>query len=134
MALLLDEDYDKLACHDVGIEEDEAARFVVFTDFALAPEFYTVANANILVAIPENYNQAGNDMFWTHPRLIRADGQVIPATSNVGDGDNRQYAGQEYCRWSRHWPTNKSGAWRSGIDDIISIYRRVCWALKNPLT
>jgi hypothetical protein len=83
----------------------------------------------VLVVIPPNYPQAGNDMFWTHPHLHRADGRAI---LGVGGGDGRCWNGREFCRWSRHWDGSASGAWRPGRDDIISIYRRIEWALKYP--
>lgn len=132
MALLLDEDYEELRDAGIVIDEDAANRFLVFKDFPLPNGMYTVPHADILVVIPANYNQGGNDMFWTFPRLVKRDGQGIINTNNSGDSDNRTYQGREFCRWSRHWFDNSPSRWRPGRDNAMSIYRRVDDALKNP--
>lgn len=129
--LLLDEDYENLREHGITYEESEPNRFFIFKHLALPDGLYTVAACDALVVIPPNYNQGGNDMFWTFPRPYRADGKPIPAVMDPGGGDSRILDGKEYCRWSRHWPTGP-GTWRPGKDDIISIYRRVVWALERP--
>ncbi len=132
MPLLFDEDYSKLRDRGLSYEESEQQRFFVFTQYKLSSALYTVETCDVLVVIPENYNQAGNDMFWTFPRLYQADGKQIPAVLDPAGGDNRIWREREFCRWSRHWPPGHAGAWRPGKDDIISIYRRVDWALRNP--
>jgi hypothetical protein len=131
MALLLPEDYKKLAERRINYEESEPHRFLIFTAFKLPEKIYTVELCDVLVVIPTNYNQAGNDMLWTNPRLKRATGQPIPASNEAGQGDNRTWNSREFCRWSRHWQA-ASNVWRPGRDDVISIYRRVEWALKHP--
>ncbi len=132
MALLLDDDYAKLADRGIKYEEVEQQRFFIFTNFELTIGMYTVPQCDVLVVIPQNYNQAGNDMFWCSPFLLRADGVPIPQVLPPGGGDNRIYNGREFCRWSRHWNPQSHGVWRPGQDDIISIYRRVARALRNP--
>lgn len=132
MALLLDEDYANLRERGISFEEGDSQRFFVFTDWQLPKEMYGHIQCDVLVVIPPNYNQAGNDMFWTFPRLLRANGAEIPQTLGPGGGDNRIWKGQEFCRWSRHWNPGTPGAWRPGKDNIISIYRRIDWALRNP--
>jgi hypothetical protein len=131
MALLLDGDYQKLSDRALEYEEDAAQRFFVFRSCALPERLYQVTTCDVLVVIPANYNQDGNDMFWTHPRLVRADGRPIPNTGDSG-GDSRVYRGTEFCRWSRHWPAGSAGQWRAGRDDIIAIQRRIHWALSHP--
>jgi hypothetical protein len=131
MALLLDEDYVKLEEMGVTFCEEETQRFLVIRDYMLPKGIYTVATCNILIIIPSNYNQAGNDMFWTYPRLERADGKPITRTNNPGQNDNRQFEGNEYCRWSRHWNEGAS-VWRPGSDDVSTIQRRIEWALNHP--
>lgn len=131
MPLLFDEDYSKLNDHCYAYEEGEQQRFFIFTQFQLPLNLYTAANCDVLVVIPANYNQDGNDMFWTFPRLSRADGKQIPTTLDPGGGDNRIWNNREFCRWSRHWPAG-NGVWRPGKDNIISIYRRIVWALQHP--
>ena len=131
MPLLFDEDYDKLENRGITFEESEQQQFFIFTQFSLPAGLYTTETCDVLVVIPSNYNQDGNDMFWTYPRLCRADGKQIPNVLDPGGGDNRIFNGKEFCRWSRHWPS-APGLWRPGKDDIISIYRRVVWALNHP--
>lgn len=133
MPLLTDEDHEKLRGRGVPFQEDEAARCLVFLSVPLPNGMYQVSSADVLVIIPPNYPDAGNDMLWTYPRLVRADGALIPNTSEPGPhGDNRTFEGREFCRWSRHWQDHRVGRWRPGIDDVISIYRRIEWALNNP--
>ncbi len=131
MPLLLDEDYSKLKDRGLSYEESEQQRFFIFTQHQLLLELYTVATCDVLVVIPANYNQDGNDMFWTFPRLYRSDGKQIPATLDPGGGDSRIWKDREFCRWSRHWQSGL-GVWRPGKDNIISIYRRIEWALRKP--
>lgn len=132
MPLLLDSDYERLREGCLAYEEDAAHRFFVFCSLKLGEAQYQVATCDALVVIPQNYPQAGNDMFWTFPRLRRPDGRQIPATLDPGGGDNRFCNGREFCRWSRHWDPSSSSGWRPGKDDIMTIYRRVVWALKFP--
>jgi hypothetical protein len=132
MSLLFDEDYEKLEQRGFSWEEDPQSRFFIFKDYALPAGMYNVDKCDVLVVIPPNYNHGGNDMFWTYPMLSRKDGKAIPKINTPSMNDNRHYGGREFCRWSRHWHPNTSSAWRPGKDDIISIQRRIEWALKNP--
>jgi len=132
MALLLEDDYVKLTSRSIMFEESEPNRYFIFLSYILLEGLFSSANCDVLVVIPPNYNQGGNDMFWTHPALTRRDGRAIPAANVSGGGDNRNWQGKEYCRWSRHWNPPSPAVWRPGKDDIISIYRRIDWALRNP--
>ncbi len=132
MPLLMDKDYEEMRDAGIIFEEDAGSRFLVFKEVSLPSGLYTAASADVLVVVPANYNQAGNDMFWTFPRLATRDGQPIINTNNPGQNDNRTYQGREFCRWSRHWFDNIASRWRPGRDNAMSIYRRVDAALKNP--
>jgi Prokaryotic E2 family E len=132
MSLLFEEDYAKLKDRGLSYEENEQNRFFIFTQYQLPVELYTVSACDVLVVIPPNYNQAGNDMFWTFPKLVRVDGKPIPNINDPGVGDNRIWKDREFCRWSRHWNPPSPSIWRPGKDDIISIYRRIDWALRKP--
>jgi Prokaryotic E2 family E len=131
MPILLDTDYEELKACGLEFVEDEPNRFLVLTNYQLPDGLYQDKSGDILVIVPQNYNQNGNDMFWTHPRLFRADGKQIPATNEPGSGDNRVYSGKEFCRWSRHWQ-NGSAVWKPGKDTVVTILRRIAWALGNP--
>lgn len=132
MALLLDSDYERLREAGLEFDEDIAQRFFVFLGVRPHEGQYNVPACDVLVVVPPNYPQAGNDMFWTYPRLHRSDGRPIPRVLEPGGGDNRFWKGREFCRWSRHWDPSSPGGWRPGKDDIMSVYRRIEWALKYP--
>lgn len=132
MALLQESDYERLREAGLVFDEGEPQRFFVFLGIRPQEGMYQVPACDVLVVIPPNYPQAGNDMFWTYPRLHRADGRPIPAVTDPGGGDNRVWKGREFCRWSRHWQPSSPGGWRPGKDDIMSIYRRIEWALSRP--
>lgn len=131
MPLLLDDDYHKLNELGISYVEDKGQRFLIFKNYPLPSGLYKNNQCDVLVMIPANYNQGGNDMFWTHPRLLRMDGKPIPQTNEYGGGDNRSFEGRDFCRWSRHW-NQGSSYWRSGEDDVVTIQRRIEWALRNP--
>src|SRR4051812_48933090 len=119
MALLFDEDYEALKQRGIPYEEDEASRFFLFTRYTLPIGLYTIDSCDVLVVIPANYNQEGNDMLWTFPRLYRGDSKDIPNVSNPGPGgDNRICKGREFCRWSRHYnfSAGHPSLWRPGRD------------------
>jgi hypothetical protein len=130
--LLLDSDYESLREAGLTVEEDEARRFLIFLGVKLAEGQYTVPACDVLVIVPPNYPQAGNDMFWTSPPLRRADGLAVLQMMEPGGGDNRFLKDREFCRWSRHWDPSSPGAWRAGKDGVMSIYRRIEWALGHP--
>lgn len=132
MSLLLDSDYERLGDTRLAFDEDTGQRFFIFLGVRLHQGQYDAPTCDVLVVIPPNYPQAGNDMFWTYPRLRRANGHPIPQVLDPGGGDNRFWQGREFCRWSRHWDPSSLGGWRPGKDDIMSIYRRIEWALEHP--
>lgn len=130
MPLLLEKDYAELNERGLAFVEDPSNRFLVLKGFGLPSGIYVQPNCDVLVAIPGNYNQDGIDMFWTFPRLSRTNGAVIPATGEPG-ADSRTFEGNVFCRWSRHW--NQSPVvWRPGKDDVVTIVRRITWALEHP--
>lgn len=134
MALLLDSDYDVLKDSGLKWEEDELNRYLILKNFPLQDGLYVYAEKSlseveVLIVIPSNYNTSGNDMFWTYPPILRADGKTIPAAFVFGQGDARYFAGKEYCRWSRHYNPN---SWSPKVDNIKKIIDRVQWALSNP--
>lgn len=131
MALLLDTDYAALEERGLSYLEDESNRYLVLPDYPLSNGLYHEKSCEILVIIPQNYNQGGIDMLWTHPHLTRLDGKPIPKMNKPGDGDNKIFDGKEFCRWSRHWNSG-SAVWQPGKDDVITILHRVTWALENP--
>ncbi len=131
MPLFLEEDYAALKERDISFVEEEGSRFFIIKDYCLPKGVYKQTSCDVLVMIPHNYPQAGNDMFWTNPQLVRVDGKPIPQTNGPGAGDNRIFQGVEFCRWSRHW-NQGSSVWRPGTDNVVTILRRLDWAFRRP--
>lgn len=135
MRLLLDEDYERLKAQGLEWVEIPEHRFLILKDFPLPEGLYTVSKANILVIIEARYPEAGHDMFWTAPRLVRTDGAAIPQTENSGSASNHKVGDTEYHRWSRHWFDDMAGRWTPGKSNVITITQRITWALNSqPLT
>jgi len=135
MGLLFDFDYEYLKEISQEVEEAEDTRFIIFKNFPLPTGMYVsggspVEAVDVLYIIPENYNTAGGDMFWTYPLLARADGVAIP---NIGTGkpreDSRTHNDREYFRWSRHWHKNP---WKPKKDNVRTIIDRITWAFAHP--
>ncbi len=129
--LLLDDDYGALNERNIEYIEDEGERFIILLNYPLPQKLYGQEKCEVLLIIPKNYNQDGNDMFWTFPRLVRADGKPIPQTHDPGANVNKTYDGREFCRWSRHWNKPPS-TWKPGKDNFLTILRRIEWAFGNP--
>lgn len=131
MPLLLDTDYAELQERGLTYLEDDSQRFLILLGYPLPNGLYHEKSCDVLVIIPQNYNQAGINMLWTFPHLTRVDGKEIPRMNRPGGGDNRNYGGKEFCRWSRHWD-HAPVLWRAGKDNVVTILRRIAWALNNP--
>jgi len=131
MPLLNDTDYVELKERGISYFEDEEQRFLILPDYLLPDGLYHEKSCDVLVIIPQTYNQSGIDMLWTHPHLTRIDGKAIPNMAGPGYNDNRIYKANEFCRWSRHW-NHAPVAWRAGKDNVFTILHRITWALNNP--
>jgi len=97
---------------------------LVFRDYLLPLEKFTVASADILTKLPSNFPDSGPDMFWAKPRVLLApDGRFANCTDV-----NETFLGESWQRWSRHWNTLP---WHSGIDGIDTVYWRIRKALEE---
>lgn len=132
MPLLLDEDYVRLQTQGLQWEEVPERRFLILIGFPLPEGLYTVPKADVLVIIEGRYPEAGHDMLWTAPRLVRTDGVTIPAIENSGSQNNHKVGDTEYHRWSRHWD-DTPGRWVPGKSNADTIVQRIVWALAKPL-
>lgn len=130
MELLTATDYEQLDGAGLDSVEESGRRFLILKDYQLPVGIYNVSKCNILVEIPSNYPDAGNDMFWVHPELFRSNGKAIPAAARFGGGDPRHHDDKEYCRWSRHWNTVQR--WDPAKDRIKTILNRITWCLLKP--
>lgn len=131
MPLLLEEDYARLDVQGVRWREIPERRFLIFEGFPLPARIYTADKASILVIIEARYPEAGHDMFWTAPRLVRADGAAIPQTADSGSSCNHKVGDVEYHRWSRHWFEDMASRWVPGKSNVDTILQRITWALQN---
>lgn len=122
MPLLLSEDYEYLEKKNIRFIEFEAERYLIFEEWLLPEGQYSERSTSILVVIPNNYNDQGNDMFWACPPLVRKDGQTIPAVID----NEKKFQGKGWQRWSRHWSD-----WRAGEDNVRTILRRISWCVEK---
>ena len=86
------------------------------------PNVYSVQSVDLLIKIPAGYPNAALDMFWTHPRVTLANGQVPK-----GGDSTWEYAGKTWQRWSRH---RQNTPWRPGVDCLATHLL----AIKNEIT
>lgn len=131
MGLLLEEDYIRIAEIKIEFEEESDNQYLVFHKYELPKGLYNVDICSVLVVIPANYNDAGIDCIWVSPLLSRKDGKPIPRASAKGAGENHNFQGQEYCRWSRHWNSGHNN-WKPGVSNIDTILRRLRWIFEHP--
>lgn len=101
-----------------------AGAVVVFRGFVLPAGKFTVAATDVLTKLPSNFPDSGPDMFWVKPRVVLApDGREARQTQL-----SELLLSESWQRWSRHWD---AGSWRSGIDDIQTVYWRIVAAFKE---
>ncbi len=130
MPLLLDSDYVELEERGISFVEDEPRRLLILKDFELPQSVYRQERCDVLIVVPANYNQTGNDMLWTFPMLEMASGAPIPATCGP-ESDSRAFDNKVFCRWSRHWHSG-AGVWKPGVDNVTTILNRITWAFNHP--
>ena len=101
--------------------EDGPQRGVLLNSFPLPPGRFQAASADILILLPQGFPDACPDMFYASPRLLLLNG-AVPRATEV----NIVFGGVTWQRWSRH-----SGEWRSGVDGLHTMIKRVEQALEN---
>lgn len=120
MSSLPEHDRDFLAAKEIAFEEvlENQAFGLIFSDFAV-PEgllkrekeaLVPCERADILVMIPQGYNDTKLDSFYVDPPLYLADGREPRNCSGRYD-----FSGRKWQFWSRHQP---DGSWRPGIDGL----------------
>jgi hypothetical protein len=124
---LPEEDRAWLRDQGIAFTEDRdstAGSVVVFREFTLPTAKFTIAATDILTKLPPNYLDSGPDMFWVKPpALLAPDGHEARQTQV-----REQLLGSTWQRWSRHFDAS---SWRTGIDDIQTVYWRIVAALKE---
>ncbi|MBI5851766.1 MAG: hypothetical protein HZB39_12180 [Planctomycetes bacterium] len=95
--------------HEIATESNMTC--IVFRNWQLPPG-YDRASADLLIRLPGGYPDVPPDMWWIHPGIKLANGQVIQATEVV-----ETHLGRSWQRWSRHF---QPGQWKPGIDGVES--------------
>jgi hypothetical protein len=113
-------DFKKITCEEV-IEGSQHA--VIFTDFPLPSGKYDHEKVEILVLLPDGYNDVGPDMFYTYPKIKLMPQNVIANKTEA----ELSFRGVTWQRWSRHAPDSD---WRAGRDGIRTILKRIKNALE----
>lgn len=90
------------------VATDGAFTAVVIEQFPI-PAALEPQASTLLLRLPPGFPDAGPDMFWFDPPVIRASGGPIPGTES-----REPYLGRVWQRWSRHI----QGQWRPGIDTL----------------
>lgn len=79
--------------------------------------------ADILVMIPQGYNDTKLDSFYADPWLYLPDGNEPQNCAG-----RHQFAGRSWQFWSRHQP---DGSWRAGIDALDTFIPLIRDALRD---
>jgi len=91
------------------VVEEQSMLCVRLHDVPL-PTGLNAESADVLLRLAAAYPASPPDMWWTLPRLTRADGSVIQATEI-----SEVHLGLTWQRWSRHLP---AGAWAPMLDGL----------------
>lgn len=98
---------------------------LVILNYPLPEGKFNGNSTNLLILIPQGYNDTHPDMFFCKPNVTFAFGKGSPAqTDGVVAFNNIQWQ-----QWSRH--LNTGNDWRPGIDGIESYLQKVNHAFKT---
>lgn len=111
LAQLPETDRDYLTSKNYNFEVRESGNrlHLIIRDFVF-PDDYAPRNADLMIIIPASYPNSNPDMFWTYPNVKLQNGSWPKRAKH-----HKEYLGQSWQRWSRHFNGNK---WRPGIDGI----------------
>jgi len=111
---------DRDLTHEVALES--GAICVLLSDWPL-PAGYTPGARDLLLRLSPAYPDAGPDMWWFSPAVIRVDGRVIPGTES-----QEYHLGRTWQRWSRHF---NAGQWLASVDGLESYLALVAKELRR---
>lgn len=104
---------------------DGTRKGLILNAYPLVKGKFNVDTADILVLIPDGYNDSHPDMFFTIPVITYSGTSNSPAATNGRIDFNKQ----QWQQWSRH--LNVGNDWRAGIDGIESYLQKIIFALKS---
>ncbi|WP_171616057.1 E2/UBC family protein [Roseicella sp. DB1501] len=100
--------------------EEGGQKAVILRGVPLPAGRFDAAAADILILLPAGYPDVAPDMFYALPWL-----RLVPANRYPNTADQSfVFGSQNWQRWSRH-----NDAWRSGVDGIWTMVKRVETAL-----
>ena len=120
-------DLEYLRTKEFNFQEvvDGHVKGLIIKDYRLPEKKYQVNKMDLLIRIPNGYNDAPPDMFFCSPHLKFSDTNGDPpATSG-----RVNFNGILWQQWSRH--SNTGNDWRPGIDGIKSHLQKVNKALEK---
>jgi len=124
MSFLLEPDREYLTSKGITFEELEwdGKKAVVLKERPLPANRFDAKAADVLILLPSGYPDVGPDMFYLLPWVKLLQPNRFP---NAAD-QPLDFGGQRWQRWSRH-----NTEWRSGIDGMRTMIKRVEHALEN---
>jgi hypothetical protein len=132
MTFLPEHDRDFFESKSIAFQEviEQNARGVIFSGFPVPAGLFANENGNLipckqaelLVVVPDGYNDTALDSFYVYPPLYLQNGTEPLNTSGRFDFD-----GKKWQFWSRH----QHGFWRSGIDSFETYLQVVREALRD---
>jgi hypothetical protein len=81
---------------------------LVIRDFPVVPARFDRSSTDLLLRIPEGYNNSQLDMFYVDPAV-----RLLSGAFPVAADQFVTFAGRQWQRFSRHL-----GSWRPGLDGI----------------
>ena len=102
--------------------EDDGHKAVILKQFGLPTGRFDAPSADLLILLPAGYPDNPPDMFYTMPWLKLAASNRYPIRADQAF----RFRGCRWQRWSRH-----NGQWRSGVDGIWTMLKRVQTALES---
>lgn len=105
------------------VEQNGPKALLIFEAVSLPVDKFNIPATDILSVLPENYPDSGPDMFWVSPHLALSDGRLAKNTDVY-----EEFLGKQWQRWSRHFT-----GWKSGEDDVQTIYLRIQRALMEAV-
>ena len=129
MSLLPVADSEYLSQKEVSFEEikEGGQNAIILKNIVLPENKYDQETTDVLVLLPNGYNDIGPDMFYTSPRIKLKDRNSYAKAADVPHAFN----GITWQRWSRH---AQNSDWRPGIDGIRTLVQRIKHALEVATT
>ena len=120
-----DRDYllEKSYHFEEKIDISTGQKGLIIKNWVLPIGKFNFQSVDLLVLIPNGYPEIRPDMWYFSPAILLASTNQPARQTQV----NINFSGQNWQRWSRHFPANE---WRSGIDGIHTYLKKIEAALE----